>query len=117
VPNLEASGTDMLSARLVIMNGPDDGAEFALEQEQSLISASPEAHVRIQHDPDVPPDGIVVHITSRDVTFENPVTSDREQKAFGDLYTIGQTVIAIYREDTPSDQASTEAAGKEGEAA
>jgi hypothetical protein len=110
VPNTEGPTTNAATVKLAVMNGPDDGTEFALEQEQFVISASPEAHVQIHYDPAVPPGGVVVHIRSRDVVFEDPMTNHREQRLFGDLYTVGQTLIAIYRDEAESEQTSAEAA-------
>ena len=110
----EDPATGKANLKLVIMNGPDDGTEVDLEREQFLISASPDAYVRIQYDPQVPSAGIVARITSDCVVFESVGAGNNVHKRFGDLHTIGQTLVAVYKEE-PTKPSSAETASGKGE--
>ena len=86
------------SINLVIMSGPNDGAVFPLAQEQFVVGNCPGAQIPIEYDPDVPPEGMTVYIKESKVVFENRTTGNRETKSLGELFLLGQTWVAVYRE-------------------
>lgn len=88
---------------IMIMSGPDDGATFPLEGEQVLIGSSSKAQVQIKYDPNVPPQGIQVYLEEEEVVFENRSTGEKATQSFGELYLVGQTWVAVYREKRKGD--------------
>lgn len=82
---------------LAILSGPDDGAVFALDGDQVLMGSAPEAKVRIQYDPNVPPEGIQVYLQEKGVVFENRATGLKESRGFGEPYLAGQTWVAVFQ--------------------
>ena len=83
---------------IAIMSGPNDGAVFPLTQEQFVVGNCPGAQIPIEYDPDVPPEGMTVYIKGSEVVFEDRTTGNRETKNLGELFLLGQTWVAVYRE-------------------
>lgn len=83
---------------LAIMSGPDDGEVFRITQEQFAVGNSPEAQIQIDYDPDLPPEGITICVNGSEVALEDGSAGNREIKKFGEVFLLGQTWVAVYRE-------------------
>lgn len=94
----ESTQDAKVGINLAIMSGPNDGAVFSLAQEQFVVGNCPGAQIPIEYDPDVPPEGMTVYIKGSEVVFEDRTTGNRETKSLGELFLLGQTWVAIYRE-------------------
>lgn len=102
----------MSKANIMIMSGPDDGATFPLEGDQALMGSLPEAEVQIRYDPNVPPQGIQVYLKENEVIFEDRSTGERVTRDFGELYLVGQTWVAVYREEEKAKAKEEEGGGR-----
>ena len=88
----------MAETKLVIMSGPHDGAVHALERKSYLVSASPEADVRITCDPDLPNPGVGLSVEDEGVVYEDRASGELSRVAFGVPYLVGQTLLSVYRD-------------------
>jgi hypothetical protein len=90
-------------AKLVILNGPYDGATYDVARGSTLIGASSEANVRIGCDPDFPLGGIRLTLDDNGLQYVNCQTQAILKLVAGTAFTVGQTQFVVHVQSGPQE--------------